>query len=171
MALEYVPNTDNEPIFEAVPLDAPQSEENGGDSLSEWRPDNDMNEDVDDKLFTGLEKLISLRLQLQLEIQIHRLCQICGNEPTFREPETPRPAKKRTRSCGVVIDGQKCPIPETCLGRQNQLNFILRTKGDESKIVHQTIKKRTSKRCELCGRVEPECPGVRNRSMCAGTRN
>ena len=163
-ALEHVPESNDEPLFEPVGLNG--SDENSKDGSDEdFVPSNDNIAETDpnnNDTLTQSQPMMSMEL----------VCVTCGDESVMRnrQPRNQRPRngppKKRTRICRVVIDGMTCPNPRTCPGRSLKDNCILITKGDPNKRVSRVITKRTRRSCFICKRVDPECPGVRNRSKC-----
>ena len=182
-ALEHIPaDYLSRPIFETCPLDEPllePADDNGNDNDADWTPD--QNEESDEDEATGFEivpytgtqnqtqsqSLTQTETQNLTQMSMELVCQVCRTEPVF-QPTGPK--RKKPRTCKVTIDGRKCPIPNTCVGRFNRVNCILITKGDETKKVRRKITVRTLKRCQLCGRQEPDCPGIRNRKQCTGQR-
>ena len=174
-ALEHVPaDYQSQPIFETCPLDEPLIEptnNDDNDNDSDSAPDEDDTTGFEIVQYTGFQNQSQSRsltqTQTQTQISMELVCQVCRTEPVFR-PAGPK--RKKPRTCEVTLDGRKSPIPNTCVGRYNRENCVFRTKGDETKKVRRTITIRTLKRCKLCNRIEPECPGVRNRKQCTGQR-
>ena len=70
------------------------------------------------------------------------------------------------RTCKVSIVGKQCPNPVTCPGRNWNVNCILRTGGNSNLKQRRRILVQTKRTCAVCKRIDPLCPGIRNRSKC-----
>ena len=89
------------------------------------------------------------------------LCSVCSTQ--LREPTGPMRRKRRT--CKVVVDGQPCPLPDTCPGRVNNENCFLHTGGDPDKKLKRKIASRIKlKMCRVCG--VRGCKGSEKRFLC-----
>ena len=140
-ALEYVPESQEQPTFEPTPL-----------SQNPNPPQTDQTTTTFED--TGHDDPPPMSMEL--------ICGVCGNEPELRE----RPAKKRTRMCRNVVNGETCPHPSTCRGKNNRDNCFLNNKGDLTKLKKRVVRKQYRRSCMICGRKDPLCPGIRNRKKC-----
>ena len=143
-ALEYVPRGQND-VGTLQPVDF--SDQNSNLTETAIRPANNLTEPP------RTENLILL-------------CNVCGSDQNVTSYNiNDQPAKvRKKRRCLVEVDGQKCPEPFTCRGRNNKENCVLKIKGDPTKLKKRKIRVKYTKSCKMCG--EDKCAGVSKRERC-----
>lgn len=162
--LEYVPALNAAPNFEPAPLHQDSNdptEENEAPSNIPDLPNNDPTEGIAANCSPVTETPIVERPQM--------LCQLAAAASTQPEINIEEPAKKkrkrRPKTCqGIPELRLKCPQPDTCKGRGDRANCVLKTNGDKSKERKRTITNWSRPKCFTC--KKEGCLGITNRTKC-----
>lgn len=168
--MEYVPELNIMPNFEAVPL-APTAVE------TDFQPPPNFST-TDSNAPTDTEGANSnLGTEAANPDGLSMLCEVVeaaapAPPPVEMQPTPATKKRTRIRTCQGTWNkktktGQHCPNPTTCVGMNGRANCELRTGGDPSKKTKRTVVSMNKKKCSVCGLVG--CNGVNLKSRCKNT--